>query len=216
MSSSLFDYKPLLLEKFLESAPFDGLCERSLKACAKELGLSDGQLNIIAPDGAISMIDYWFSCADDYVENTIKSRSGLKIREKATLAVRSRLEFLGQNKEALRIAISILSLPINASRAIKIGARFVDCAWRAFGDTSTDFNFYTKRAMLLGVDISTALIFLGDDSDDNEQTWAFLDRRIQNIMEIEKAKANFKKIIAKIPDPIPVLSQMRFGKRPMP
>ncbi len=216
MSLSFNAKKPELLAKLLENAPFDGLSSRSLLLAGKELDLSKGQLQIIAPDGIISMIDYWFSLADNFMIDALKARQGLKIREKAALCVRSRLEFFGQNKEAYRQAVAILAMPTNSIRAAKIGARFADCAWRAFGDQSTDFNFYTKRTMLLGVDIATALVFLGDESEENYETWDFLDRRIQNIMEIEKAKASFKKTIEKIPDPIPFLSQLRYGKRPMP
>ncbi len=216
MSPSLFSQKPQLLAKFLENAPFGGLSQFALLNSAQELGLNAGQLAILAPDGPISMIDYWFSLADEFMVKALEARQGLKIREKATLAVRSRLEYFGEHKEALRQAIAILALPTNAIRSIRIGARFADCAWRAFGDKSTDFNFYTKRTMLLGVDIATALFFLGDESEDHIETWAFLDRRIQNIMEIEKAKANFRKMSEKIPDPIPFLAQLRYGKRPMP
>ena len=64
-----------------------------------------------------------------------------------------------------------------------------DAIWNALGDTSEDVNWYTKRATLSGVYSSTVLYWLGDDSEDNEDTWAFLDRRIENVMQIEKLKA---------------------------
>ena len=206
---------PSLLEAFLQNAPFAGMNDAALKAAAREIVLSEGALEIIAPDGAISMIDYWFSKADEVMESELSIRKGLKIREKATFAVRSRLEFFGQNKEALRRAIVQLALPQNAARALAIGYRMADKAWRAFGDTSTDFNYYSKRTMLLGVDVATSAFFLGDESTEHQNTWAFLDRRIENIMQIEKAKAGFRKAKEKLPDIIPLLAKLRYGAKPL-
>ena len=208
--------KSTLLQAFLENAAFDGFSTKGLKAAAHKIGLDYGELQILAPNGIISMIDYWFLQADDFVIATLAARKSLKIREKATLAVRSRLEFLGQHREALRHALMILALPQNLPHSLAIGYRFTDKVWRAFGDKSTDFNYYSKRTMLLAVDASTAACFLGDESEDNIETWEFLDRRIENIMQIEKAKFKFREFKAKIPDPIPLLAGLRFGKRPMP
>jgi ubiquinone biosynthesis protein COQ9 len=64
--------------------------------------------------------------------------------------------------------------------------------WYAAGDTSTDFNFYTKRATLAGVYSSTLLYWLNDRSPGSEATWGFLDRRIDDVMKIEKLKAQVK------------------------
>lgn len=208
--------KKQLLENLLQVADFAGLKNGTLNDCAKELGISQGQLEIITPNGVLSMVDFWFSLADDNMVEGLQARKSLKIREKAAFAIRARLEFLGQHKEALRNAIVLLALPSNAKQALAIGYRFADCAWRAFGDTSTDFNHYTKRTMLLGVDVATAAFYLADDSIENQETWDFLDRRIENIMQIEKAKAGIKGIVAKIPDPIPFLAKLRFGAKPMP
>lgn len=208
--------KNALLQAFLENSAFDGFSIKGLKAAAHKIGLNDGELQILAPNGVISMIDYWFLQADDFVLATLAARKALKIREKATLAIRSRLEFLGQYREALRHALMILALPQNLPHSLAIGYRFADKVWRAFGDTSTDFNYYSKRTMLLAVDASTATCFVGDESEDNSETWAFLDRRIENIMQIEKAKFKLREFKAKLPDPVPLLAGLRFGKRPMP
>lgn len=216
MSDSIFEKKSKLLEEFLNHSAFDGFSQKSLEIAGENIGLNVGQIAILAPNGVISMVDYWFSMADDYMEQALLSRSGLKIREKATLAVRARIEFLGQNKEALRHAIALLAMPNNLARGLQIGARFVDKAWRAMGDISTDINFYTKRMTLLGVDIMVGTYFLGDDSLENVDTWAFLDRRIENIMQIEKAKFQFRNFTKKLPDPIPFLARLRYGAKPLP
>ncbi len=216
MPDSLFAKKLNLLEEFLNLSLFDGFSNLTLQKAGLNIGLDKGQVAILAPDGTLSMVDYWFSLADEFMAQEISKRSGLKIREKATLAIRSRIEFLGKNKEALRSSIALLALPQNLVRGIKIGGRFVDAAWRSMGDNSTDINFYSKRMTLLGVDILVGAYFLGDDSNENIDTWAFLDRRIENIMQFEKAKFEFKKLKAKIPNPIPFLAKLRYGEKPLP
>jgi ubiquinone biosynthesis protein COQ9 len=215
-NDELITHKNALLQAFLDNAAFAGLSQKGIAYALRAANLDEGDGQIIAPNGAISLIDYWFLQADDFVLATLSARKGLKIREKATLAVRSRLEFLGQHREALRHALMILSLPHNLPHSLSIGYRFVDKVWRTFGDKSTDFNYYTKRTMLLAVDASTATCFLGDESDEYSETWEFLDRRIENIMQIEKAKFKFREFKSKLPDPVPLLAGLRFGKRPLP
>ena len=75
--------------------------------------------------------------------------------------------------------------------------RTVDAIWYAAGDTSADFNFYTKRATLAGVFSSTLFYWLNDRSEGNEATWAFLDRRIDDVMRFEKFKGQFAKKAAR-------------------
>jgi ubiquinone biosynthesis protein COQ9 len=217
MENDTIDAKKVgLLSAVLEEAMFDGFGYASLRNGAKKTGLSQGELALIAPDGALSIIDYWFSLADEAMVSAVSAQTSFKIREKATFAIRTRLEYFAQNKEALRKAIIHLSLPQNAKRGLEIGYRFADKAWRAFGDKSTDFNYYSKRTILLGVDMATVTFFLGDDSPNHNDSWAFLDRRIENIMQFEKAKAQFRKLTDNLPNPIPFLSKLRFGARPLP
>ena len=113
----------------------------------------------------------------------------LKVRDRIKQAVRIRLERHAGEREAVRRALALLSLPFNAPLALKLLYNTVDALWYAAGDTSTDFNFYTKRATLAGVYSSTLLYWLNDRTPGSEATWAFLDRRIDDVMKIEKLKS---------------------------
>jgi ubiquinone biosynthesis protein COQ9 len=64
--------------------------------------------------------------------------------------------------------------------------------WRIAGDKATDFNHYSKRAILMAVYGSTSLVWLDDDSAGFAETRAFLDRRIDEVMRFEKAKAGWR------------------------
>ena len=116
--------------------------------------------------------------------------AALKMRERIKNAVRIRLErHAGEPRGGARGPWRCSSLPFNAGLALKLLYRTVDAMWYAAGDTSTDFNFYTKRATLAGVYSSTLLYWLNDRSPGSEATWGFLDRRIDDVMKIEKLKA---------------------------
>jgi ubiquinone biosynthesis protein COQ9 len=116
----------------------------------------------------------------------------LKIREKITTLVRTRIELEQENKEACNRTVPFLALPQNYFQGLKILYHTVDLMWKAISDTSTDFNYYTKRMTLSAVYSSTFLYWLGDESEDHNDTWEFLDRRIENVMQIEKVKAKYR------------------------
>ena len=86
----------------------------------------------------------------------------------------------------------------------------MDAIWRAAGDTSTDYNFYTKRLILSGVYTSTAAVWFGDDTDGFEKTWAFLDRRIEDVMQIEKVKGKAEKVLSALPSPLGLMARLRY------
>jgi ubiquinone biosynthesis protein COQ9 len=125
--------------------------------------------------------------------------AGLKIREKIALAIRLRLEPLTAHREALRRAASLMALPLNAGRGASALYRTVDAMWYGIGDRSTDFNFYSKRAILAGVYGSTVLVWLYDRSEGQERTWEFLARRIEDVMRFERAKVSFRDLFRRGP-----------------
>ena len=82
--------------------------------------------------------------------------------------------------------------------------------WVAIGDTSTDYNFYTKRATLAGVFGAVLTFWFSDESEGFAETWSFLDRRIADVMQIEKIKASANKVRARLPDPLRLLAKLRY------
>src|SRR5258708_2998815 len=175
-------------------AAFDGWTRTALAAASRQLALPAGEADRLFPGGPTRVLAYLSERADlRTVEDMEKEGVGeLKIRDRISKAVRIRLErHIGQ-REAVRRALALLSLPFNGPLALKLLYKTVDAMWYAAGDTSTDFNFYTKRATLAGVYSSTLLYWLNDPSPGSEATWGFLDRRIEDVMRIEKLKAQVK------------------------
>jgi ubiquinone biosynthesis protein COQ9 len=135
----------------------------------------------------------------------------MKVRDRIATAVLTRLEILRPQKEAARRAAAFLSLPPHLPLATKLLYRTVDVMWRAAGDTSTDFNFYTKRAILAGVWSATLLRWFNDTSENEQATREFLAARIENVMTFEKFKAEVSQGLARLPSITDVLAS--FARR---
>jgi ubiquinone biosynthesis protein COQ9 len=114
------------------------------------------------------------------------------------------------DKEALRRALAVLAMPQNAATGVKLGWRAADVMWRAAGDTATDYNHYTKRAILGSVYAATLAVFMNDDSDGHADTSAFLSRRIEGIMRFEKAKAKFTERAEMMPSLSRFIGRLRY------
>jgi ubiquinone biosynthesis protein COQ9 len=180
-----------LADSLAAEAAFDGWSRASLSAAARSLGLPQGEAERLFPGGSLDVLAYVSERADRRMVEDMEAEGvlGLKIRDRIREATRIRLERHVGNREAARRALALLALPFNAPLGLRLLYRTVDAMWYAAGDTSVDFNFYTKRATLAAVYSSTLLYWLNDRSPGSEATWAFLDRRIDNVMQVEKLKA---------------------------
>jgi len=178
----------------LPLVPFDGWNQSTLSKAAEQAGYKRTDAIRVFPGGAIDAVDFFIAEMDEEMLAQLKTYhlDGMKIRERIATAVRVRLESLAPHREAVRKALALEAMPFYAHRALKNLYKTVDAIWYAAGDTSTDFNFYTKRLLLAAVYSSTLLYWLDDKSPLYEHTWAFLDRRIADVMQIEKAKHQFK------------------------
>ncbi|MBO9434132.1 COQ9 family protein [Ruegeria sp. R13_0] len=190
MTVTYEDTKQQLLDAILMHVPFDGWSEASFRAAVVDCDLDDGLARAICPRGAVDLALAYHARGDQVMLDRIKSTdmSELKFREKVAAAVRFRLEAV-EDKELVRRGMTLFSLPSHAADGAKAVWGTCDLIWDALGDTSDDVNWYTKRATLSGVYSSTLLFWLGDDSPDHQNSWAFLDRRIENVMQFEKLKA---------------------------
>ena len=177
-----------------ENAVFDGWSRAAVDSAAQQLGIDPVQARLAMPKSQSGMIDVYIQEVDRGLEAyfTPERLSKLKIREKIRALICRRLEIMEPAREAVRRALAILAMPQNVPLALRIGWRTADRMWRIAGDTSTDFNHYTKRMTLGAVYGSTLLVWLDDKSEGWADTAAFLDRRIDDVMKIEKFKAEWR------------------------
>jgi ubiquinone biosynthesis protein COQ9 len=183
--------KRAVVEAALVHAAFDGFTDRVLARAASECGLDKAATTKLFPEGAQSLVEAYSLCADADMEKRLARLhlSAMKVRERINTAITTRLGILKAHKEAARRAAAFLSLPPNLPLATKLLYRTVDSMWRAAGDTSTDFNFYTKRGILAGVYSATLIRWFNDQSEDEHETADFLAARIENVMQFERLKA---------------------------
>ncbi|NWG70163.1 MAG: COQ9 family protein [Parvularculaceae bacterium] len=183
-----------LLDAAVKRAPFEGWTRVMMSRAAAGAGVPRAVLAAAFPNGVADLLECWSAQLDRAAVVALggPAAQGLKIREKVALGVRARLAAMRPDKEAARRAAATLALPLYATLAPKLVWRTADAIWRGLGDASTDFNYYTKRAILSGVWVSTFARWLSDDGEGETATNAFLDRRIDNVMQFEKAKARLR------------------------
>lgn len=190
---TLDEMRITLARELPQHAAFDGWTPAALSLAAEMTGIDPEVAKLAFPGGGIDMIDAWFAVIDaDMLEKLPPEvLSAMKIRQRITALVEARLDIVLPDKEALRRALAVLSLPQNLPRAARLGWRAADAMWHAAGDTATDFNHYSKRTLLMGVYATTLTVLMDDDSENATETREFLARRIENVMQIEKFKARF-------------------------
>jgi ubiquinone biosynthesis protein COQ9 len=183
------------LEKLVYAAlphvAFDGWSQATLAEAAADSGLSLAEAEALVPRGGVDMALAYHHLGDAQMVEELAARDleAMRFRDRVTLAVHLRL--VGSNAEVVRRGSALFALPLYAADGARALWGTADAIWVALGDTSTDVNWYSKRATLSAVYAATVLYWLGDDSPDHEATWAFLDRRIADVMAFEKVKASF-------------------------
>ena len=188
---TLDELRLALAPEIARAAVFDGWTDDALRQAAALAGIDPAVARLAFPGGAMEMIGAWIDCTDAKMLSAFGTGAlaQLKIRERIRALLQFRLDAVAGHEEALRRALAIQAMPQNLARTLQIGWRSADLMWRLAGDTATDYNHYTKRAILMGIYTATLAVFVEDDSEGKSETRAFLDRRIEGVMKFEKAKA---------------------------
>ena len=186
--------KDQLLDAALPHVPFDGWSPATFKLAVTDSGLDPTVARAVCPRGAVDLAVAYHKRGDAEMLAQLAAAdlSELRFRDRIAKAVQLRLEVI-EDKEAVRRGTTLFALPPYAPDGAKLVWGTCDAIWNVLGDTATDYNWYTKRATLGGVYSSTVIFWLGDNSEGHEATWSFLDRRIDNVMQIEKIKATVQK-----------------------
>ncbi|MCV2882848.1 COQ9 family protein [Actibacterium sp. XHP0104] len=188
--TDLTEVQKTLLDAAVPHVAFDGWSAATLKAAAADTGIPEAQARAAFPRGAVDLALAYHRQGDAVMLARLAEAdlSDMRFRDRIAAAVRYRLEAV-EDRELVRRGTTLFSLPQNAGEGARAIWGTVDAIWDALGDKSEDVNWYTKRGTLAGVYSATVLFWLGDDSPDHANTWAFLDRRIDNVMQFEKLKA---------------------------
>ena len=150
-----------ILDAALALAADDGWTQKVLNQAITDSKIDAPLAQRAIPNGPASLIDAFHGRADASMEKTLAETdlSPIKIRDRIAFAVRLRLLAMEPHRDAARRAMVVQSLPANVGRSLAGLYRTADAIWYAIGDTSTDFSFYTKRALVSGVYASTAVVW---------------------------------------------------------
>lgn len=182
-----------LLDAALDHVPFDGWSETAFLAAARGAGIDPALARVLCPRGAVDLAVAYHRRGDAAMVAAIGKGlpEGMRFRDRVAQAVRLRLA--SADREIVRRGMTLFALPQHAATGSRLVWETADAIWRALGDSSEDVNWYTKRVSLAAVYSATLLYWLGDDGPDHAATWDFLDRRIEDVMRIEKFKAAVRK-----------------------
>lgn len=198
---------PRLIAAMLPHVAFDGWTEKALASAARDTGM-DADLAALALPDAAAMLTAWGALANDRMAATMAGSHNMKVRERIRMALVTRLE--QGDREVTRRALALLAQPRYAALSARLLWNAADAMWRAAGDTATDYNHYSKRAILSAIYSATLLHWTQDDSEDFADTRAFIERRIDGVMRFEKAKGKLTGIGARLPDPARFLGRLRY------
>jgi ubiquinone biosynthesis protein COQ9 len=205
-----------LLTAILNHVPFDGWSETALQAAGQETGIPTERVLNAFPGGAKDVLILWHEVADQDMIAAMAAPdvAHLRTRERVAAAIRARLEANTAHREAVRAGCTVLLLPQNAAIATRLLYNTVNAIWYAVGDKSTDYNFYTKRALLAGVYSATVMYWLNDKSPDCVATWNFLDRRIADVMRVPQLVGQATSRLRELADRLPTPTKLFRPGRP--
>ena len=211
---TLDELRLALAPEIARVAVFDGWTDGALTQAAALAGVDPAVARLAFPGGAMDMIAAWIDCTDAKMLSALGggTLAELKVRERIRALLQFRLDAIAGYEEALRRALAIQAMPQNLARTLRIGWHSADLMWRLAGDIATDYNHYTKRAILMGIYSATLAVWVEDESEGKAETRAFLDRRIEGVMKFEKAKAKWLGQREHF-DPMRFLGRLRYPAR---
>ncbi len=196
----------------LPNVVFDGWSEAALRDGAKTAGYDAIMAHRAFFGGAPELVEHFGAWTDRRMAEIMVADprfSAMRTGEKIKLALRTHFEVLEPHREAKRRMMAFLAMPQNVGAGLQRLYRSVDCMWRLAGDDSTDFNHYTKRALLSAVLSTATFYWLDDQSEGREETWAFIDRRLANVAWIGKTASAKGGLLWLLPNPARFARQLR-------
>ncbi|BBK38685.1 hypothetical protein STAQ_37630 [Allostella sp. ATCC 35155] len=200
---TMTDRREALVLAAAANAAFDGWSMTAIRAGARECGMDHAEAAALLPGGENELLVAFSEWADRQMLAHLEDLplDAMKIRDRIAAAVRARIEVLAPYREAVRRGAAVLSLPHMAPTGARLLWRTVDAIWYAVGDNSTDASWYTRRALLAGVYSSTLVYWMNDRSAGHADSWAFLDRRIADVMRIPRLRQQAEALLRRLPDP---------------
>lgn len=213
--NSMESAKSRVLAAALPHAAFDGWSQTTLQAALNDSQVAPALAKALFPRGGVDLAVAYHQAGDHAMREALRATDLSEIRYTARVALAIKLRLQAADRELVRRGTALFSLPQHAPEGARLIWATADAVWTALGDSSSDVNWYTKRATLSAVYAATVLFWLGDESEDSAETWAFLDRRLENVMQFEKTKTALREnplAKALLKGPLTLLDRLRAPK----
>ncbi len=184
------------LVKYLEDNKGSAIDEASFDAVNDICAFSKCYWRILFEQGAREIATSMESMQDEYMIKALLAveEKPEKIREKIAWALNSRVIDSGGKTLKLKLS-SFFLIPDNLPQGIKSASKTCDLIWRYAGDKSTDFNYYTKRGLLLSVYMKARTFYFADDSEDHFKTKEYIKEALDNVIKIGGVKRKIQQKI---------------------
>jgi len=195
----------------LHHVVFDGWTKAALQAGVQDAGFDADMALRAFPGGLPDLAQHMADWADRRMLDELADLDldAMRVRDRVAAGVKARLQVVTPYREAMRRLLAYLTLPQNTPMAARQTWHTVGAIWYAAGDDAADFNYYTKRSLLLPVYTTTVLYWLNDDSDGMAATWDYLDRRISDVLKVPALKARIQKALSLLPGPFAAFPRAR-------
>ncbi|XP_063715359.1 ubiquinone biosynthesis protein COQ9, mitochondrial-like isoform X2 [Symsagittifera roscoffensis] len=206
VDSKLKETQNTLLHESLKFVPEHGWSSKSIAEAAKSLELSPSIMNSFSKSEDAALVAFFLSLKMVDLENFLIALRSQHLEEHGRVkinlfvfeACKEMMSYVLPYLKHWSSALSILAEPSNAIDTLKHHSEMVDLIWHYAGDTSLDYNWYSKRILLSGVINSTQLHLLQDNSENFEDTWIFLESRLKDVASIGMGINNFRKSLSKL------------------
>jgi ubiquinone biosynthesis protein COQ9 len=196
MTSDLQAVKDRILEKTLPLVNEGGWSWDIVLQGTQKADYPDTMALAVFPTGLPDIVAHFSDYTDRKLMERLKSvpLEALRVRDRIRTAIMTRFSILESQKEIVRASLAFWTAPSRVLQGQRVLWRTADKIWIWAGDTATDYNRHTKRALLSSILMGTALVWIDDKSEGRAITGAFVDRRIENVMEIGKFIGTMKNI----------------------
>jgi ubiquinone biosynthesis protein COQ9 len=198
--------RDIIVESALKHVAFDGWSSSAIIQGAIEVGFPDNMVLRAFPNGMSEVIDHFADWSDRRMVAALKNQNldSMKIRKRIHACVKTSVQINALHKEAISRLLSYFALPVNTPLAARLTWRSCSVMWYEAGDRSTDWNHYTKRGLLASVYSTTLMYWMSDEGDgegDFPETWAFLDRRISDVLKTFAVPYQLKSMASRFINP---------------
>ena len=169
-----------------------GLSSQTLELISKENGLNINEIELLFPDGKASLVKFSIKQLNKELEKKCLEMDLIRfpIHKRIKKILLSKIYLMNKEKKFYKKIFLNILIPKKNFFLPKELYKSVDQIWFIAGDSSVDFNFYTKRLILAGIYSRIMLFFF--NNNDHKAIENLLDLNLRRVAKIPEIKSKLK------------------------